>query len=132
MFLEKLNYSNVRSGVLRASAVIAYFGITIGIVLLIATNVLTVGIDISLPEWVNKFGGYILLDFVAMLVLVPLDFIFSVLSVVVLKKIPMRLAKKELLEKKEAEQTDAQSKETQYDVFGYEVKENDENSDKKN
>lgn len=130
MFLEKLTYFKVRTGVLRAAVVIAYFGITIGIVLLIASNVLTVGMDISLPAFVDKPGGYILLDVVAVVVLVPLDFIFCVLSDAVLKKIPMRLSKKELLEKKqETEQSDDRPKDTQYDIFGYEIKRKDDNLD---
>ena len=130
VFIEKLNYAKVRPGVLRAAAVIAYYGITIGIVLLIADNVLTVNMDISLPEWVNMWGGYILFDLVAVLILVPLDFIFCVLSAAVLKKIPMRLGKKELLEKKkETEQADEKPKAPEVDIFGYEIKKNDEKSD---
>ena len=130
-FIEKLNYAKARPGVLRASAVIAYYGITIGIVLLIASSVLTVNMDISLPEWVNKWGGYILFDLVAVLILVPLDVIFCVLSAAVLKKIPMSLDKKELLEKKtETEQADEKPKDPEVDIFGYEIKKNDEKSDK--
>ena len=127
VLLDKLAYFKVKTAVIRAAFATAYFSLTVGVVILIATNVLTVGIDISIPEWVNKAGGYILIEVIAALVLVPLDFIFSVLSIAVLKKIPMRLSKKELPEKKKEGQADDRPQDPEYDIFGYEVKKDDNN-----
>ena len=126
-FVERLTYFKLKTAVIRAALAVAYFALTVGVVVLIATNVVTVGMDISLPDFVNKPGGYIILEVVAAVVLVPLDFILTVLSAAVLKKIPMPQSKKELLEKQEPES----SVTPEYDIFGYEIKNNDDNLDEK-
>ena len=132
VFLEKLTYFKVKTAVVRIITATAFFNLTVGVVYLIATNVLTVGIDIDISGWVNKVGGYAVLAVIATVVLIPLDFIFCALAETVLKKIPARLSKTEVLEKKkEAEQKSEDThQEPEYDIFGYEIKHDDDKQDK--
>ena len=130
VFADKLTYIKVKSGIIRAVLAIAFFNLTVGIVYLIATNVLTIGIDIDISAWVAKVGGYAVFAVVATVVLVPLDFMFSTLSKVVLKKIPARLSKEEILkQKKESESKTEKTSEPEYDIFGYEIKHGDTDGD---
>lgn len=132
-FADKLTYRKVKTGVIRALLMIAFFNLTVGVVYLIAVNVLTVGIDINVSVWVSKVGGYAVFAVVATAVLVPLDFIFSTLSAVVLKKIPARLSKEEILkQKQEKESKPEKPSEPEYDIFGYEIKKPDDGNDGKN
>lgn len=87
-FVHRFNYFKVKSGIVRGLIAAAFFNLTFGFVYLIATRVATVGIDVPIGEWVGHLGGYWVLALVATVVLVPLDFIFSTLAIVVLKKIP--------------------------------------------
>ncbi|MCH5155071.1 MAG: hypothetical protein J1F69_00545 [Clostridiales bacterium] len=127
VFLEKLSYFKVKTAAIRAVIIIAFFNLTVGVVYLIATNVLTVGLDININVWVSKVGGYAVLAVIATVVLVPLDFIFCALSITVLKKIPARLSKTEMLKKKKNEQKpEEKNNEPEYDIFGYEIKRDDD------
>ncbi|MDE6201223.1 MAG: hypothetical protein K2M47_05045 [Clostridiales bacterium] len=128
VFLEKLTYFKWKTALIRAVIAIAFFNLTVGVVYLIATNVLTVGLDININVWVSKVGGYAVLAVIATVVLVPLDFIFCALAITVLKKIPANLTKAELVkQKKPAEQkTDDNKDQPEYDIFGYEIR-HDEN-----
>ncbi|MDE6617462.1 MAG: hypothetical protein K2K13_00250 [Clostridiales bacterium] len=131
-FAEKLTYFKWKSALIRAVIAIAFFNLTVGVVYLIATNVLTVGLDIDVNIWVSKVGGYAVLAVIATAVLVSLDFMFCVLSVTVLKKLPANLTKAELIkQKKHAEQKPAQTEQPEYDIFGYEIKHDGDDSDNK-
>ena len=119
--LEKLSYFKVKTALVRALIAAVFFNVTAGVVYAIAVNVVAVGLDINVADWAAAVGGYAVLAVIATVVLVPLDFIFSVMSVTVLKRIPASLTKSELIEqKKKAEQTE-DTHEKQYDIFGYEV-----------
>ena len=130
--LEKLTYFKWKTALIRAAIAIAFFNLTVGVVYLIATNVLTVGLDININIWVSKVGGYAVLAVIATAVLVSLDFMFCALSVTVLKKIPANLTKAEVIkQKKQAEQKQAETEQPEYDIFGYEIKHDGDDSDKK-
>lgn len=129
-FIHKYGYFKVKSGLIRALCVTAYFNLTFGIVYLIASRVLTAGLissdDIQILSWVNSVGGYAVLALIATVVLVPLDFVFTVLATVVLKRIPAPIETRkpkntDTDKKSEAVQTDAH-----YDIFGYEINDDDE------
>lgn len=87
--VHRFNYFKPKSGIIRGIAALCYFNLTFGLVYLVATRLTTVGIDVPITEWVERLGGYPILALIASVVLVPLDFIFSTLSLVVLKRIPM-------------------------------------------
>ena len=88
-FISRFSYFKVKGALIRAAIVIVFFNLAFGAVYLIATRVLTVGLDIDIAAYADKLGGYPVLALVATVVLVPLDFIFYGLSLVVLKRIPM-------------------------------------------
>lgn len=128
VFLEKLSYFKVKTAIVRAAIAIVFFNVTVGVVYAIAVNVLTVGIDVNISDWVDMVGGYAVFAIIATVVLVPLDFIFAALGVTVLKKIPANLSKAELIQqKKNAEKN--QPKEPEYDIFGYEIRHDDNDGD---
>ena len=129
--LEKLTYFKVKTALIRAVIAIAFFNLTVGVVYLIVTNVLTVGLDINIHYWVSKVGGYAVLAVIATAVLVPLDIMFCVLSATVLKKIPANLTKAEIIkQKKETEQKlDGENNQPEYDIFGYEIRHDDVDGD---
>lgn len=140
-FLHKLTYFKLKSGLLRGVIAAAFFNLATGLTYLVATGVVQ---DIPVTDWVNALGGYWVLAIVATLVLVPLDFIFSALGAVVLKKIPPADRKKPIkrIEKKpsDGESDNAAACDSaeeisdgrpRYDIFGYEItdEEPDEGSD---
>ncbi len=131
-FIDKLGYFKVKTAVIRAILAIAYFNLTVGIVYLIVINA-TVGLDINVTDWVSTLGGYAVFAVVATVVLVPLDVVFCVLSDTVLKKIPARLSKAEILKNKKSPESAARkTDEPEYDIFGYEIKkDNDADKDKR-
>lgn len=131
-FLEKLTYFKWKTALIRAVIAIVFFNLTVGVVYLIATNVLTVGLDIDVNIGVSKVGGYAVLAVIATAVLLSLDFMFCALAITVLKKLPANLTKTELIkQKKQAEQkNDGEKDGPEYDIFGYEIK-HDDDSDKK-
>ena len=137
-FLHKLTYFKLKSGILRGVIAAAFFNLATGLTYIVAIKAV-IGLDIPVTDWVNALGGYWVLAIVSTLVLVPLDFIFSALGAVVLKKIPPAERKKPI---KSGERTadsadnscadgvDKKSNEGQaeYDIFGYEIKRTDETS----
>lgn len=127
VFLDKLSYLKWRTALVRAVSVIVYFNATVGAVYGIAVNVLTVGIDIDISGWVDLVGGYAVFAVIATAVLSPLDFMFSILSATVLKKIPAAKSKEEILKQKKQDERPVAPPDTpEYDIFGYEIKQ-DEN-----
>lgn len=128
VFLEKLTYFKWKTALIRAAIAIVFFNLTVGVVYLIVTNVLTVGLDIDVNIWVSKVGGYAVLAVIATAVLVSLDFMFCALSVTVLKKIPANLTKAELIKQKNQteQKSDDKKEQPEYDIFGYEIKHDDD------
>ncbi len=134
-FIHKLSYFKLKSGLLRGAIAIAFFNLTVGLTYIVATR-LVIGADIPVTDWVDTLGGYWVLAIVATLVLVPLDFIFSVLGSVVLKKIPPAERKNPAGQNARGENnaSDEQAAtagqcdvgasvdgEKKYDIFGYEI-----------
>ena len=128
-FLYKLDYFKVRTGVLRGLIALVFFNVTFGVVYVIAVNVMTVGLDgLNILQWSETLGGYVVLAVIASAVLVPLDFIFSAMSMVVLKKIPAPVVKRPppTTESEEKSERGAEENEKKYDdVFGYEIIDDD-------
>lgn len=122
-FVNKFNYFKLKTALIRAVIAVAYFNLTFGLVYIVAINVATVGLDVPVVEWVSRLGGYPILALIATVVLVPLDFIFSSMSIVILKRIPAPTAKGKG-EGKEAFYKNKEQSE-KYDIFGYEVKGDD-------
>lgn len=128
-FIHRYTYLKVKSGIVRGVLMAVFFNVTFGIVYLIASRVLFVGIasDANITYWSSWLGGYWVLAIVATLVLLPLDFVFSTLSIVVLKRIPMPNVRRS------NNPADAQNRNTpssvdsststnrRFDIFGYEI-----------
>ncbi len=131
-FVHKYNYFKVKSGIVRGLCVAAYFNLTFGIVYLIATRVLTAGLigenDIQILSWAGTVGGYAVLALIATVVLVPLDFIFTVLSAVILKRIPAPIESRKQKLRSDRGESEKPS-EPQYDIFGYRINPDDKNGD---
>ncbi len=151
-FMHRFDYFKPKSGIIRGVVVAAFFNMTMGFVYLVATRVVTIGIDIPIDEWVRALGGYWVLALVGTLVLVPLDFIFSTLSIYVLKRIPdpdggsrrpPPADKKADADKKPAtadtsdESNEQENRsgggetEKKYDIFGYEITDDGDDKDAK-
>lgn len=127
-FAHHFTYFKVKSGIIRGVCAAAYFNLTLGAVYLIATRVLTAGIDMPIADWTARLGGYWAIAIIATVALVPLDFIFSAMSSAVLKRIPAigapREKKFENVDKPNANENIAPPKdEKRYDIFGYEITE---------
>lgn len=127
-FVHKFDYFKVKTGIVRALVALVFFNVTFGAVYAIAVNVLTVGLDgMNVADWAAKLGGYAVLAVVASAILVPLDFIFSTMSIVVLKKIPAPASKRpppptsEKIEQVAPDETKEKDEKTYDDVFGYEI-----------
>lgn len=134
-FIHKYNYFKLKSGLIRGLCAVVYFNVTFGIVYLIASRVLTGGLvdanDIQILAWVNTVGGYAVLALIATAVLVPLDFVFSALSVVVLKRIPAPVdARRKSGDAAERPAPPAPTQDDRYDIFGYEITDNKGDGDK--
>ena len=116
-FADRFTYFKVKTALLRALVAIVYFNVTFGAVYAITVNVASVGREvINVAEWVELVGGYPILALIATAVLVPLDFIFSAMSRVVLRRIPgFTESKKPPLGDGNADKPKAD------DVFGYEI-----------
>ncbi len=140
-FVHRFNYFKLKTGLVRGVTAAVYFNVTLGLTYLVATRALPVGLDIPLTDYVNALGGYYVLAIVATLVLVPLDFIFSTLSIVVLKRIPMPVERRKAdyydneptAENAENRETDGggepeapDGRKRVDDVFGYEIYDGDE------
>ncbi len=125
-FIHRFNYFKVKSAIIRAVTAVVFFNATFGIVYAVTVNVLSVGIDgMNIAEWANMLGGYPVLAVVATLILMPLDFIFSTMSIVILKKIPAPVTR--IKPRSDSSASPAQSVENgdggqaDYDIFGYEI-----------
>ena len=134
-FIHKYNYFKLKSGLIRGLCAVVYFNVTFGIVYLIASRVLTGGLidsnDIQILAWVNTVGGYAVLALIATAVLVPLDFVFSALSVVVLKRIPAPVDARSKSSDANAPHTPtAPTQDDRYDIFGYEITDKKDSADK--
>lgn len=88
-FISRFSYFKLKSALLRLAVVIVYFALTFGLVFLIVTRVSGVGLDIPVTDFAHSVGGFAVLEVIVTAILVPLDFIFYVVSVTVLKRIPM-------------------------------------------
>lgn len=120
-FAHRFNYFKVKSGLLRALCALVFFNVTFGVVYAIAINVMTVGLDgLDILEWSAKLGGYAVLAAIASAILVPLDFVFSTMSMVVLKKIPAPVTKRPPPPASDNDSGDDPEKKYD-DVFGYEI-----------
>lgn len=117
-FAHKFNYFDWKHAIVRVLCATVYFNVTVGCVYLIATRALTAGIDLNISGYAAKLGGYAVFAVVATVVLVPLDFIFSSLGTVVLKRLP---ADREKKPGADPPITTAPPSEKQYDIFGYEI-----------
>lgn len=137
-FLHRFDYFKVKKALVRAAIAVVFFNATFGIVYLITTRVLTVGIDgLDITAWADVLGGYPVLALIATVVLLPLDFMFSTMSIVVLKKIPAPVsrAKPPASEHTPAPPRSENAERTvRYDIFGYEISDDapraDDNSEK--
>lgn len=130
-FIHRFTYFRVKTGVLRGIFAALYFNLTFAAVYLIATRALTSGLDVPIAEWVEKLGGYYVLAIIGTALLVPLDFIFSSMSLVILKRIPMpnsapRKSKADFYAQKQAE---GQEENPNVDIFGYELNEEPKGED---
>lgn len=127
-FIHRFTYFKVKTGILRGVCVIAFFNAALGVVYLLATRVLTGGIDLDIAAWVNRIGGYPLLALIATLAMLPLDFAFSSASLVVLKRLPVshasrgkRISAPQTEETAPQSEGDIASDGKKYDIFGYEI-----------
>lgn len=139
-FIHRFGYFKPKWAAVRAVIVIAFFNVTFGIVYVIAVNVLSVGIDgLNLIEWASRVGGYPVLALIATVILVPLDFIFSTMSAVVLKKIPAPVkhikppvsSANGETEQNATKNGEGNTDEKQYDIFGYEIDDKNKSDNKK-
>ncbi|MCX4314689.1 MAG: hypothetical protein OSJ83_12675, partial [Clostridia bacterium] len=82
----------------------------------------TTGLDVV--AWASRVGGYAVFAVIATAVLLPLDFMFTVFSDVVSKRLPIISERKKPPVGADAvapEKTTAP--ESEYDIFGYEITE---------
>lgn len=129
-FIDKLTYFKVKTALLRVLIVLLYFNATLGAIYAIAVNVAAVGLEgVNIAEWSNVVGGYAVLAVIASAVLLPLDFIFSALSAVVLKRIPGMREKSPPPTGDEPSADKTGDGKKYDDVFGYEIPEKSDNDD---
>lgn len=115
-FIHRFTYFKIKWAVVRAIVSALYFNLAIGLTYIVVINVATVGIDVPVLDWIDRLGGYWALALIATAVLVPLDFIFSTLSIVILKRIPG--GESVTVSRDAAPQADNGRK---FDIFGYAV-----------
>lgn len=122
-FAHKLDYFRVKRGLLRGLLAAAYFNLTFGLVYIVATKVAGVGLDVPVADWAARLGGYYVLAIIATVVLVPLDVVFTGLSVIVLKYVPAIKDKKRRPPVSDDRSADGGKSDggARYDIFGYEI-----------
>lgn len=141
-FMHRFTYFKVKSGVIRGVIMAAFFNLTMFFVYLVATRLFEIiSPDIPITHWINMLGGYWVIALIGTVVLVPLDFVLSSMSMVVLKRLPMpsgvaqkrrAAVKRENAEKEKSEAAanplglpedngEPPQKEKKYDIFGYEI-----------
>ncbi len=132
-FMNGFSYFKVKSAIIRGVVMAAFFNLTLGFVYLIATR-LVIGADIPIEHWVHMLGGYWVLAVIGTVVLVPLDFVLSALSAIVLKRIPMPASRKTGTPRDDKAAVsdnplglpdEHTEKEKKYDIFGYEISDGD-------
>lgn len=144
-FMHRFTYFRVKSGVIRGVVMAAFFNLTMFFLYLVATRVLIV-FDIPILQWIDRLGGYWVLALLGTAVLVPLDFMLSALSAVVLKRLPMPsgVSRRKIESAEKAEKAEKSEKvknenplglpdengqkeqEKKYDIFGYEIFDDDD------
>lgn len=140
-FMHRFTYMKWKSALLRLVITIAYFNATFAALYLITVNVASVGIEgLNIVEWSARVGGYAVLAVIMTVVLTPLDFILSTMSLVVLKKIPAPVTRRDIgkaaappeaIAEEPHVAVDADNPEKKVDdVFGYEIID-DKDADKK-
>ena len=135
-FIDRFNYFKWKKALIRIAIAAVFFNATFACVYLIGTRLITIGVgDINIGEWVQKVGGYAVLALVATVILMPLDFIFSSLSMVVLKKLPAAtVTRRSERANSKAVPPVSEAKLEYDDVFGYEIyekhKEDGDSADK--
>lgn len=131
-FMQRFGYFKLKQALVRAAVMVVYFNATVAIVYAVAVNVLSVGIEgLNIAEWASRLGGYAVLALVATLVLMPLDFIFSSLAVVVLKKIPAPVTRLKPPVTERGTESDG-TRAPRLDIFGYEIRDGEENDNGNN
>lgn len=150
-FMHRFTYFKVKSGVIRGVVMAAFFNLTMFFLYLVATRV-AISFDIPILTWIDRLGRYWVLAIIGTAVLVPLDFILSAMSVVVLKRLPVpsgegrakKSAQKSAEDKEEVknanplglpdedgkeekEKEKEKEKEVKYDIFGYEIHDDKDN-----
>ncbi len=123
--MRKLSYFKLKTGIARVVAATVFFNATFGAVYAIAVNVASVGTTgLDVVAWASRVGGYAVFAVIATAVLLPLDFMFTVFSDVVSKRLPIISERKKPPVGADAvapEKTTAP--ESEYDIFGYEITE---------
>ena len=131
-FMRRLTYFKVKTGIARVVAATVFFNVTFGAVYAIAVNVASVGTTgLDVVAWASRVGGYAVFAAAATAVLLPLDFIFSAMSDVVFKRLPsIGERKKPPVGSDASPQNVADGAKPEYDIFGYEIMQANENADK--
>ena len=137
-FIHRYTYFKAKNGVIRGVTVATFFNLTLFFVYLVATRVIFVGLDVPISAWVGKIG-YWAIALIGTVLALPLDFVFSTMSGIVLKRIPMPVEQRkadkpetEIIksdiygDSEESEQNKAADGESgvdgkKYDIFGYEI-----------
>ncbi len=148
-FMHRYTYFHVKSGILRGVVAAAYFNLAIFLVYLVATRIITISLDIPVLAWIDRLGGYWVLALLGTAVLVPLDFVLSAMSGVVLKRLPAPTAAARVKKEKNADSANGAKEENadnsnplglpdvgaekhdrttdkHYDIFGYEIKDGED------
>lgn len=123
-FIDKLTYFKLKRALLRVLIVIVFFNVALGCIYLTVTRISAVGLDIDIPEWSARLGGYVLLALTGTVLFIPLDLIFNSLAPVVLKRIPAIDQKNKSRREKSIgapAAADEDKSDAKYDIFGYEI-----------
>ncbi len=123
-FIHRFTYFKAKWAVVRVIISVLYFNLALGLTYIVVTNVVTIGLDVPILDWISHLGGYWVLAIIATVVLVPLDFIFSTLSTVILKRIPG--GESVAVTKRVSGGADNGRK---FDIFGYEIDETQNKED---
>ena len=125
-FIHRFTYFKPKWAVVRAIISILYFNLMLGLIYIVVTNVMTaIGIDdFPIYDVINRLGGYWVLALVATAVLLPLDFIFSTMSGIVLKRLPG--GEKVTVTPRDNGAVDTADNGRKFDIFGYAIDENND------
>lgn len=129
--IDRVSYfGKIKYAVIRFFIVLVYFNLMFGFVYMIATQIASVVLDgMDVQHWAAMVGGYAVLAVIMSVIMMPLDFIFCGLSVVVLKKIPAIRSKRDKKNVPPPQKNDEVSGDgKKYDIFGYEILDKDTQS----